>query len=152
MPRFPAVFAFTTALLGGCAADSTLVSGSLEQLRVESEPAGAAVRLSTGATGTTPVRFSVPRKAEIGIVIRKEGYEPVELHLQPVMRGWAKAGMALDAVNPALLPISVAATAASSASYTHRPNPVRVKLKPIGPTGAESAVGKSSPPSPGTGR
>ncbi|MGH6628208.1 MAG: PEGA domain-containing protein [Burkholderiales bacterium] len=154
MLRLPAVIAFAAAaaLLGGCASDSALVYGPMEQLKVESDPAGAAVRLSTGATGTTPVRFSIPRKADIGIVISKEGYETTELQLHPVMHGWAKAGLAMSVLNPRLLlPVAVPTAVSSASSYTHRPNPVRVKLKPLAPSGSESAkpaAGKTPPPIP----
>jgi len=80
------VFALAVLTLSttGCA---TAIRGRSEDLVIESEPAGAHVRLSNGFTGRTPVNFRVMRKEPLTVYIRKEGYEPVTVILKPNLSG-----------------------------------------------------------------
>lgn len=119
--------------LTGCA--NSLARSSWEQLVVESDPAGADVRLSNGVTGTTPVRFGVPRHGDLTITISKEGFETVAIPARSAIDGVGAAN-SVPALVASMDPIGLllfAGELASPAASSHRPNPVSVKLKPLAP-------------------
>ncbi len=58
--------------LSGCA---TVTRGTKDKLKVEPEPSGARVTLSSGASGVTPATFKLSRKKGVSVEIAKEGYE-----------------------------------------------------------------------------
>lgn len=73
-----------TALLAGCA---TMVHGSFQDIKVFSEPAGALVRVNTMTT-TTPGILHLERKGNHTVVFEKEGFKPIEVHLDKTIDGW----------------------------------------------------------------
>src|SRR5688500_5657312 len=64
----------------GCA---TVVRGTTDNVRIETNPPGANVHLSTGDTGVTPVSFNLPRKHPITVELEKAGFEKVTMTLNP---------------------------------------------------------------------
>ena len=140
----PAVMAVFAVAAGGCA---SVVHGTWEQLRVESDPPGASVRLSTGATGITPVNFGVPRKDDLTVTLAKDGYETAVIEVKTRMNGAGAAGLTGDLL---LAPldgaglVSVAIDAGTGTFCAHRPNPVKVVLRPAPPrrpTDSAAALG-----------
>jgi hypothetical protein len=113
-------------LVTGCA---TITRGTKDVLVVESNPPGANVRLSTGHTSRTPATFKLARKENVMVEIYKEGYESVEVHVQPHIEGAGAAGMAGNVIVGGL--IGLAVDAGTGAMYGLIPNPVRVDLQPI---------------------
>ena len=124
--------------LGGCA---TITRGSNQTLVVESEPPGAEVELSNGLRGTTPASFKVKRKDNLVIKIKKEGYEPVEANVTSSASGGGGAAMAGNILLGGL--IGAAVDGGTGAMNELKPNPVSVKLVPLGSVPANAVSGSS---------
>ena len=118
---------FAVALLAGCA---TITRGTMDTLVVTSEPPNADVRLSNGLTCRTPCSLSVKRNQNLVVKITRDGYEPVEATVTPRVAGAGAAGMAGNVVLGGL--IGAAVDAGSGAMYDLVPNPLHVKLLPLG--------------------
>ena len=117
------------ALIGlfqGCA---TVTRGTNDVLVVESEPAGATVLLSNGMTGKTPTSFKVPRKNPLVVKIKKEGYETLEVNVNPKMVSAGGMGMAGNVLLGGAIGAVVDGNNGSMRDLS--PNPVSVKLVPI---------------------
>ncbi len=115
------------AAAGGCA---TITRGTSEAFVVESDPPGAHVRLSTGETCRTPCTLRKKRKESFVVHIEKPGYEPVEVQVTNQVAGAGAAGMAGNVIFGGL--IGAAVDAGSGAMLELVPNPVKVKLVPLG--------------------
>jgi len=115
-------------LLGsGCA---TITRGTTDTLVVESDPAGTDVRLSNGITGKTPTSFKLSRKESLTVEIRKDGYEPLSVRVTPQISGGGAAGMAGNVLVGGL--VGVVVDPLSGAMNDLRPNPIQVRLVPLG--------------------
>lgn len=98
------VFAAVVVVLGGCASswlpssfDFALPSATrTAELRVESEPAGADAKTSTGANCRTPCVMNVAADREFSVTVSAEGFQPQTIAvtaIQPVaQRGEEAAG------------------------------------------------------------
>jgi hypothetical protein len=115
-----------TVLTPGCA---SITRGTKDTLVVESEPAGADVKLSNGLAGKTPTSFKLPRKENLTVTISKEGYETLTVNVSSQVSGAGGAGMAGNVLFGGL--IGAAVDAGSGAMKDLKPNPVKVKLEPI---------------------
>ncbi len=119
-----AVLGLTMLVMGsGCA---TITRGTTEAWVVESEPAGAQVRLSSGQTCTTPCTLELKRKNNFGVEIEKEGYDRVSTQVVSSSSRAGAVGMAGNVLIGGLIGIGV--DAASGATKELRPNPLVVKL------------------------
>jgi hypothetical protein len=114
------------SLFTGCA---TVTRGTKEVLVVESEPSGAAVRLSNGMVGTTPTSFKIPRKGKLDVTIIKQGYEPVEVFVNTQVAGAGAAGMAGNVLVGGIIGVGI--DSFSGGMLEHKPNPIRVTLVPL---------------------
>ncbi len=128
------------SLTSGCA---TVTRGTTEQITIQSEPTGAAVRLSNGFTGITPAMFTVPRKGDLMVTVSKEGYETIDVSLPSKLAGAGTAGFLGNALIGGVIGGGV--DLATGATLSHVPNPLHVALarKPDPATAAP-------PPSPPT--
>ncbi len=140
-------------LAGGCA---TITRGTTEAFVIESEPPGAHVRLSTGETCRTPCTLKKKRKESFVVHIEKPGYEPVEVQVTNQVAGAGAAGMAGNVILGGL--IGAAVDAGSGAMLELVPNPVKVRLVPLGavrreedPGTAPTRDGSPDSASPGSG-
>jgi hypothetical protein len=131
------VVAFCTS---GCA---TITRGTKDTLVVESDPAGADVKLSNGMSGKTPATFQMPRKESVVVKITREGYEPVEVNVMPQTVGAGAAGMAGNVLVGGL--IGVAVDAGTGAMKDLKPNPVTVKLVPLASLAAAQSAATPAP-------
>jgi hypothetical protein len=122
-------------LFSGCA---TVTRGTKDTLVIESEPAGAHVRLSNGLTGKTPTSFKLPRGGDLVVYIEKEGYESLEVNVTSQVSGAGGAGMAGNVILGGL--IGAAVDAGTGAMKDLRPNPVRVTMVPLRPVALSSAT------------
>lgn len=119
-----AILGLTMLVMGsGCA---TITRGTTEAWVVESEPAGAQVRLSSGQTCTTPCTLELKRKNNFGVEIEKEGYDRVSTQVVSSNSRAGAVGMAGNVLFGGLIGIGV--DAASGATKELRPNPLVVKL------------------------
>jgi PEGA domain len=113
----------------GCA---SITRGTTEQVTVSSEPAGAEVRTSMmHHCPATPCTFTVKRKDEFIVTIRKDGYEEAQVPVATRIAGGGAAGFAGNVIFGGVIGMGV--DAASGATLEHFPNPVFVQLQPIGP-------------------
>lgn len=133
------------ALFSGCA---SVTRGTKDTLVIESDPAGATVRLSTGQTGKTPTSFQLPRKHGFDVYIEKEGYEPLTVHVSSQVSGTGAAGMAGNVLVGGLIGVGV--DAMTGATKDLRPNPVKVSLVPLKPVLEKTAEAPlpATPPAP----
>jgi len=113
-------------LSSGCA---TITRGTKDTLVVESEPAGATVKLSNGMSGKTPTSFVLPRKESLVVTLEKEGYESLSVNVNPQIVGAGAAGMAGNVLVGGL--IGVVVDPLSGAMKDLKPNPVKATLVAI---------------------
>ena len=129
--RNPAIVLAVLAVLSapGCA---TITRGTTDQLTVESEPSGAKVTLSNGQEGFTPTSFSLPRKDPVTVTLHKDGYQEVIVKVHPEIGAGGMAGLAGNALIGGV--VGAVIDPATGAIYDLKPNPVSVKLAPVGMT------------------
>ncbi|WP_020396648.1 PEGA domain-containing protein [Thiolinea disciformis] len=111
------------ATLSGCA---TITRGTEEALVVESDPAGADVKLSNGMTGKTPSSFKVKRKEKLTVTISKSGYETATVNVNTQVASRGGAAMAGNLIFGGV--IGAAVDASNGAMNELVPNPVKVTL------------------------
>jgi hypothetical protein len=113
-------------LLSSCA---TVVRGTKQTVRIESNPPGAKIHLSTGGEGVTPATFELPRKDLVVVDFEKEGHESMSVTLVPMR---SKSGSIAGAGN-ALIggAIGGAIDGGTGATLDLQPNPLIVTLRPI---------------------
>lgn len=63
---------FVSLFMSGCA---TILSGSNQEISIDSEPSGASLTLNNNAVGSTPWSGTVPKKRSLTVVLDKAGYE-----------------------------------------------------------------------------
>jgi hypothetical protein len=120
--------------LTGCA---TITRGTSEVLVVSTDPPGAEVQISGGATCTSPCSLKLKRKHDYHLKIAKAGYEPVETDVRSQIVGAGAAGMAGNVLLGGLIGVGV--DAYSGATKGLKPNPLSVNLAPLS--------GSQAPPS-----
>jgi hypothetical protein len=131
-----------TALLftSGCA---TVTRGTKDTLVIESDPAGATVKLSNGMTGKTPTSFKLPRKDALVVTIEKEGYETLTVNVNSQVSGAGAAGMAGNVLVGGL--IGVIVDPLTGAMKDLRPNPVKATMVAVRKPEPELAATASEP-------
>jgi hypothetical protein len=129
--------------INGCA---SVTRGTKDTLVVESEPAGAKVRLSTGQEGKTPTSFQLPRKKAFDVFIEKDGYEPLTVHVSSQISGKGGAGLAGNVLVGGVIGLGV--DALTGAAKDLKPNPIKVNLVQLKTPEEQS---KETPPTPATG-
>lgn len=114
--------------LSSCA---TVTRGVHEKLRVESDPTGANVALSTGEKGVTPAVFVETRRHDnFTVTVSKSGYAAETVTVVSKAGGTGAGAMAGNVLIGGAIGLGVdAATGAYDSLY---PNPVKVTLKPAG--------------------
>jgi hypothetical protein len=133
-------FAAGLAVLSGCA---TITRGTTEDLKIQSEPTGAAVQLSTGQTGVTPCSFELKRKKDLAVTVRMDGFQPVEIPVESKVAAAGAAGMAGNAIIGGVIGIGV--DAATGATKSLKPNPVHVHLVAADPARADELCPRDNP-------
>lgn len=117
---------FLALLLSGCA---TVTRGIKDEVRIESVPAGAAVRTSNGLSGRTPVTFALPRKHPVHVELELAGYEKAKAVLTPQT---TKAGRVATTGNVLIGGlIGAGIDAGTGARLDLFPNPLVVHLKAL---------------------
>lgn len=122
--RIPVVAGALLAL-SGCA---TALRGTREVLLIESQPAGAQVRVSNGMVCTTPCALDLSRRHGYGLEFLLPGYAKQAVAVRSDVTFGGAAGAAAN-VTVIGLPVD----AFSGAMRAFRPNPVRVVLQPSAP-------------------
>ena len=119
--------------LSGCA---TVVNGTSQDLAFNSEPAGAVVELHTGQNCVTPCTFSMKRGDDASVTINKPGFQPVTVYIQSRLAGSTFGNIILGGGIGAVIDGS------NGASNRLYPNPVYVRLVPVGATGEAELLDK----------
>ena len=129
------LIAATAAIaLSGCA---TIVSGTTQELKINSNPAGAVVYIGTMVTsngqstmvnrvavGQTPMTVKIYRK-DGGIMLEKPGYQPTQLPLTTRMNKWVWGDIAAGSL------MSTSIDTWTGASREFDPGEFMVDMKPI---------------------
>lgn len=127
-------------LCGGCA---SITRGTTDQLNINSEPMGADVRTSMGATCITPCTLTVGRKDEFTVTVSAPGYRPESVVVGTKVAGTGAVGMAGNVVFGGIIGMGV--DAYNGAELDHFPNPVDVTLRPLAPQAAPPSVLRIKP-------
>ena len=116
------------SVVSGCIT-SFVPEVATDVLSVNSDPSGTDVALSTGAEGSTPCQFVLPRSGKLMVVISKEGFEQVEVMVQgkPSLKK-VMSNLAFGSPNVSFIG-GVGANQLGS-GLELAPNPIEVKLKP----------------------
>jgi len=111
------------AMTSGCA---TVTRGTTDTINVNSTPANADVRLSSGQRSKTPATFKLPRNRPVTVNISKAGYEPQSVQVMPQIEGGGAAGMAGNVLVGGIIGVGV--DAVSGAMYDLTPDHIHVDL------------------------
>ena len=84
-PLFIAACGFTLTACSGSMPSWDFIGFSTgpEQVRIESEPAGAEARSSEGPMCQTPCEFAVPPGSDFVVTVAMNGYQPVSVPVRP---------------------------------------------------------------------
>lgn len=150
MLRFAAMAA-CALVLAGCA---SITRGWNNQLQFSSDPPEATLRTSLGHQCVTPCTLQIGRKDEFTAIFSKQGFQTVEVPVRTQIAGAGAAGFAGNIVLGGVVGMGV--DAASGATLEHCPNPVSVRLRPIGSREPQASFNAhcqqpAAPPVYGTG-
>lgn len=135
-----ALVAAASLALGGCA---TVINGTSQDVKFQSDPGGAQVKLTGGQSCTTPCEVSLKRRSDLRADFAKPGYKPAYVLIQSKTGGAMAGNILLGGI------IGGAVDAANGASNHLSPSPVNLKLAAegtaeepmlIGEKGAKSAL------------
>jgi hypothetical protein len=117
-------------VLAGCA---TVTRGTTEKVEFQSEPAGAHAKTNIGFECTTPCSFEVSRKQDFVVTFSLPGYESTSVDVKSDVAPGGAVGIAGNVLIGGA--VGIVADAASGATLDHKPNPVVVTLRKLGPVG-----------------
>ncbi|OFX06169.1 MAG: hypothetical protein A3E78_14785 [Alphaproteobacteria bacterium RIFCSPHIGHO2_12_FULL_63_12] len=125
-----------TAAAFACAGCATVVRGTKDESKFESEPAGATVTvesISSDKLGpfncTTPCELELKRKREWNVVFTLDGYKPATGTLVPKVTSGGVASGAGNVIAGGIIGIGV--DAGTGANLDLRPNPMKARFAPI---------------------
>lgn len=127
--------------LGGCA---TVTRGRNEDVKIEVEPKNAIVTTTLGhRCETSPCEVEVKRKKSFSVTAKAEGYVEQTVNVESKVAGKGIAASAGNILVGGI--VGVAVDGISGATLQHVPNPVIIKLVPVGgpETGAPAATDAS---------
>jgi hypothetical protein len=124
---------------------ATITRGSHDKLTVLSEPSGANVALSSGEKGVTPTKFVKSRGDNFTVTVSKAGYVPQTVNVESKVSATGGTAMAGNVIVGG--PIGVAVDSISGAYNSLYPNPVSVRLMPLGKSAAAASVERRGGPS-----
>lgn len=115
------------ASLSACA---TITRGTSQDFAIQTDPPGAAIRLSTGQTCTTPCTLRLKRKRTFSVVATMDGYQDGHANVRSRMHEGGGAALAGNAIFGGLIGVGV--DASSGALRDLRPNPLIIPMARIG--------------------
>lgn len=113
----------STTLLGGCA---SIINGSKQTVKINSQPAGASVKIDGDATGVTPAKVELSRKTSHLVAITLNGYKPYEITLEPHFNGLTLGNILIGGI------IGMAIDGSTGAGNTLQPEEVNPVLQKVG--------------------
>ena len=127
-----ALVAAASLALGGCA---TVINGTSQDVKFQSDPGGAQVKLTGGQNCTTPCEVSLKRRHDLRADFTKPGYKPAYVLIQSKTGGAMAGNLLLGGI------IGGAVDAANGASNHLHPSPVNVKLAADGSADEAMLIG-----------
>ena len=109
--------------LGGCA---TVVHGVHQGVEFKSDPGSATIRLAQGGTCVTPCEIEMRRGHDSMVTYTLEGFEPVSVYIRSKLNGAIAGNLIAGGL------IGGIVDGANGASNSLYPNPVYVRLVPVG--------------------
>ncbi|WP_031427105.1 PEGA domain-containing protein [Flavimarina sp. Hel_I_48] len=120
------ILLLSVLLLSSCA---TIISGSRQNVEINSEPGSAEVYINGIEIGNTPVQKNLKRNQEYSLVLKLDGYEPYETKLERKFNAWyigniafgGLIGLIIDPITGAmhkLKPEEIDGTLKSGTTYT----------------------------------
>ena len=119
--------------LSGCA---TIMHGPNQTFELGSDPQGATVKLSNGATCVTPCQMELPRRHDLRADFMREGFRPVYVLVQSKMGGATFGNLLAGGI------IGAVVDSSNGASNKLTPNPINVRLVANGQSGQELLIDK----------
>ncbi|MFB6278166.1 MAG: PEGA domain-containing protein [Salinibacter sp.] len=117
-------------VLGGCA---TLIHGSSQSVRVESDSSGARVEVDGRPVGETPTTVQLERNQDHRVRVYREGREPHTVRLQQGRSIWAAVNL-LNLIVPGVL-----VDLSTGAFYSLSPDPIKATFdEPTSPVADSS--------------
>lgn len=95
------------AILPGCA---SIISGSKQNVRINSRPPGATVEIDGSPAGRTPMAANLERKTSHRVVISLRGYKPYEVTLEQKFNGWVLGNILIGGLIGIIIDSSTGAT------------------------------------------
>jgi len=120
--------------LTGCA---TVMNGTHTPYTADSQPAGAMVKFTNGESCTTPCKLQFRRKDDVRADITMAGYKPTYILIQSKLGGASFGNLLLGGGVGAIVDGS------NGASNRLYPNPLIVKLAPVGSDGGAVLLEKN---------
>lgn len=126
----PAATLLAALALAGCA---NLPSPSRNAVRLVTDPPGATATLANGQSCRTPCSVSVHRREDAEITFALAGYESERVLVRSVPAAAPRSGVVLfDRVRVGLHDGPVVNDPTGVTAFEHDPNPVNLRLRPIG--------------------
>lgn len=119
--------------LSGCA---TVMHGANQTSELGSDPQGATVKLSNGATCVTPCKMELPRRHDFRADFTLAGFRPVYVLVQSKMGGATFGNLLAGGI------IGAVVDSSNGASNKLTPNPLNVRLAANGQPGQEVLINK----------
>ncbi len=108
------------ALFTSCA---SIVSGSTQSVRINSQPPGASVQIDGAPSGATPTTATLSRKTSHRVTISLKGYRPYELTLEQSFNGWVLGNILIGGI------IGIVVDNSTGAAYVLTPGQVDAALQ-----------------------
>jgi len=109
--------------LGGCA---TVIHGVNQDVEFKSDPSSATIRLAQGGTCVTPCEIEMRRGHDSMVTYTLEGFEPASVYMQSRLNGAIAGNIIAGGL------IGGIVDGSNGASNSLHPNPVYVRLVPVG--------------------
>lgn len=129
-----AVFAaLAVPCLGGCA---TVINGTSQGYKFQSDPGGAQVNTTSGVSCVTPCEMELKRGTDFRADVSRDGYKPVYVLVQSRTGGAAVGNLLLGGL------IGGVVDSANGASNHLYPNPLSLRMVQVGATGETMLLDK----------
>lgn len=107
------------SLLSSCA---SIVSGTRQEVRVNSTPSGAIIRVDDAISGQTPTTLTLSSRHAHTLRIELAGYKPYEAQLHQKLNGWVFGNLFFGGV------IGIVVDSADGAIFALKPNQIDAQL------------------------
>lgn len=131
--KYAILVAMGSFALSGCA---TIMHGSNQTFELASEPQGATVKLTNGASCVTPCKLDLPRRHDLRADFMREGYRPVYVLVQSKLGGATFGNLLAGGI------IGAVVDSSNGSSNKLTPNPLTVRLVAADQPGQEVLIDK----------